>query len=448
MKGSMAQGPRHKPTHEQTREPPNGPPRSLFRRSLVVSLLASLFTSACRGAGEQTRTTLIVAAFPAEDEIVKAAIPEWKRRHPDVDIKLVSRQYADHHTAMTTALSTRTYLPDVMALEVHYVGGFTRTGALDDLRQTPYNFEADSKRFVPYAVAQVTGPHGELTAVPTDVGPGTLLYRNDILAKAGVVEADLTRSWESYVQAGIKIKAATGAFLIPNAHDIKEIVIRGGVKPGEGMYFDGSGHALVESPRFFRAFELARAVRQHGLDAKVLSWTSDWAEAFKRGSLATQMSGAWAAGHLATWLAPNTAGLWRAAQLPEGTYAAWGGTYFAIPKASNPANKAMAWEFIRMMTQEPAMQLAAFKQQNAFPALTETYSDPFFDEPIPFLGGARARQPWREAAMHIKPVRVHKQDDFAEEVVNSELDKVMEKGKDIADALRDANRLLQIRAAR
>ncbi|HEX7643759.1 MAG TPA: extracellular solute-binding protein [Burkholderiaceae bacterium] len=416
----------------------------LARPALWALLLAGV--SLCGMA--QARTILTVAAFPAEDEIVKAAIPEWNRRHPDVEIRLISRQIADHHTAMTTALSTRSHLPDVMALEIHYVGGFTRTGALDDLRQPPYNFTQDSKRFVPYAVAQVTGPHGELTAVPTDIGPGTLLYRTDILAKAGVTEADLTRSWESYVEAGIKIKAATGAFLIPNAHDIKDIVIRTGIKPGEGMYFDGDGHALVNTPRFAHAFELARAVRRNGLDARVLAWSSDWAEGFKRGSLATQMSGAWAAGHLATWLAPNTAGLWRAAQLPEGTYAAWGGTYLAIPKASDPANKAAAYEFIRMLTLEPAMQLAAFKEQNAFPALTETYTDPFFAQPIPFLAGQRARELWRDAAVHIGAVRVHKQDAFAEEVVNSELDKVLEKNKDIGQALADAERLLQRRALR
>jgi multiple sugar transport system substrate-binding protein len=417
-----------------------------FRMGVLLPALACLGTAV--NAMAQTHTVLTVAAFPSVDDIVKAAIPEWHRRHPDVEIKLISRQYADHHTAMTTALSTRSHLPDVMALEVHYVGGFTRTGALDDLRQPPYNFTADSARFVPYAVAQVTGPHGELTGAPTDIGPGTLLYRADLLAKAGVTQADLTRSWDSYVAAGIKIKAATGAFLIPNARDIKEIVLRAGIKPGEGMYFDGEGHALVNTPRFVQAFELARSVRQHGLDARVLTWSSDWAEAFKRGSLATEIYGAWVAGHMANWLAPGTAGLWRAAQLPEGTYAAWGGSYFAIPKASDPANKALAWEFIRMLTLEPAMQLAAFKQQDAFPALIETYQDPFFTEPIPFLGGQRAREIWRDAAFHINAVRVHKQDAFAEEVVNAELDKVMEKGKDIHEALADAERLLQRRASR
>lgn len=419
-----------------------------FGRSVWKSVSLLLATASCACMPAQAQTTLTVAAFPAVDEIVKAAIPEWKKRHPDVEIKLISRQYTDHHTAMTTALSTRSYLPDVMALEVHYVGSFTRTGALDDLLSPPYNIERERSRFAPFAYEQVIDANGAVSAVPTDIGPGTLLYRADILVKAGVSLADLTRSWESYVESGVKIKARTGAFLLSNAHDIKDIVIRTGIKPGQGIYFDSNSHVLVNSPRFVRAFTLAREVRRHGLDARVTAWSSDWAEGFKRGSLATQMSGAWLSGHLSNWLAPNTAGLWRASQLPEGAYATWGGSYFAIPKASNPANKALAWELIRLLTLDPAMQLAAFKQQNAFPALKETYTDPFFEQPIAFLGGQQARLLWRDAALRIGAVRVHKQDAFAEEVVNTELDKVLEKGKDIEEALHDAAHLLERRALR
>ena len=50
-------------------------------------------------------------------EIAKAALPIWQQLHPDVEVRIVSRQYADHHTAMTTALSTSVLLPDAMALE-------------------------------------------------------------------------------------------------------------------------------------------------------------------------------------------------------------------------------------------------------------------------------------------------------------------------------------------
>jgi multiple sugar transport system substrate-binding protein len=396
----------------------------------------------------QAQQTLVIAAFPAVDDIVRSAIPQWKRLHPNVDIKVVSRQFNDHHTAMTTSLSTTFYLPDVMALEVGYVGRFAQGGGLDDLALAPYNIKQFQSRYVPYAFQQATNRKGAVVAAPADVGPGTLLYRSDILDKAGVNPAELTQSWDSYVATGAKIKLATGAYLMAHARDMKDIVIRAGIQPGEGLYFDSQSKVLVTSPRFVRAFELARKVRQQRLDAKVGAWSNEWAEGFKRGTIATQMTGAWLAGHLSNWLAPSTKGLWRAAQLPEGAYAAYGGTFFAIPRSAPAGNKALAWEFIQMMTLNREVQLSAFKSQDAFPALLETYDDGFFAQPIDFLGGQKARLGWRTAVSNITAVSVHKQDAFADEVINTELDKVLDRGKDIATALADAQRLLEQRAHR
>jgi multiple sugar transport system substrate-binding protein len=396
----------------------------------------------------QAQQRITVAAFPAVDEIVRAALPAWRQLHPDVEVTVVSRELNDHHTAMTTALSTAVYLPDVMALEVGYLGRFAQGSGLEDLARPPYELRRYQSRFVAYAFEQASTPAGAVLAVPTDIGPGTLLYRRDLLAKAGVSEAELTQSWDGYVAAGVKIKAATGAYLLAHARDMKDILIRTGIKPGEGMYFDKDSRPLVTTPRFVRAFELARAVRQQKLDARVTAWSSDWTEGFKRGGIATQMSGAWLAGHLNNWLAPGTRGLWRAAQLPEGAFAAYGGTFFAIPRQAPAAQKLLAWQFIQLMTLDRTRQLAAFKSQDAFPALLESFDDPFFEEPLPFLGGQPARRDWRLAAAQIRAVQVHKQDGFAREVVDTELDKVLERGKDIATALADAQRLLQQRALR
>lgn len=398
--------------------------------------------------GAHAQQTLIVAAYPAVDEIVKSAIPAWKKLHPDVEIKVISRQFADHHTAMTTALSTSFYLPDVMALEVGFVGRFAQGGGLDDLSRPPYDIRRFESRWVPYSVQQATNRKGAIVAAPTDIGPGTLLYRSDLLAKAGVSEAELTRSWEGFVATGAKIKAATGAYLMAHARDMKDIIIRTGIQPGEGLYFDNQSNVLVTSARFVRAFELARKVRQGKLDARVSAWSPEWSEGFKRGTIATQMTGAWLAGHLNNWLAPSTKGLWRAAQLPEGAFAAYGGTFYAIPRGAPAEHKVLAWEFIQLMTLDREMQLSAFKSQDAFPALQDTFDDPFFERPIEFLGNQNARVGWRAAARRIAAVSVHKQDAFADEVINTELDKVLDRGKDIATALADAQRLLQQRALR
>ena len=250
------------------------------------------------------------------------------------------------------------------------------------------------------------------------------------------------------MNAGVKIKAATGAYLISNAQIVKDIVIRRGLKPGEGLYFDRDSRVLVNSPRFVRAFELARSVRRQKLDARVNAWSNEWAEGFKRGTLATELSGAWMAGQMANWVAPGTKGLWRAAQLPDNTFVGYGGSYYAIPRQSAPENKALAWELIQLLTLDPAMQFAAFKSQDAFPALLATHDDPFFEQPLPFLGGQPARALWRDAARRITATQVHKQNNFADEVIGTELDNVLDHGKDIGRALADAHRLLERRAHR
>jgi multiple sugar transport system substrate-binding protein len=284
--------------------------------------------------------------------------------------------------------------------------------------------------------------------VPSVIGPGTLLYRKDVLDKAGVTESDITKSWDSYVSAGVKIKASTGAYLLANARDMKDIVIRTGIQAGDGIYFSSNSVPLVTTPRFVRGFELAREIRQQKLDAKISAWSNEWGEGFKRGTLATQMTGAWLVGHMNNWLAPTSKGQWRAAQLPEKSFAAYGGSFLAIPKGAASANKAMAWELIQMLTLNKEMQTTAFTAQDAFPALLDAHTSPFFDQPVEFLGGQKARLIWRDASRQIKAVAVNELDAFAEEVVNTELDKVLDQGKDVSVALADAQKLLERRAKR
>lgn len=413
----------------------------VLRTALWGALTALTLASAALA-----QQTLTVAAYPAVDEIAKSAIAMWKKKHPTVEIKVISRAFADHHTAMTTALSTSSNLPDVMVVEYGFVARFAEGGGLEDLGAAPYNIKSQQAHFVPYAFRQGTTNAGTVVAVPSDIGPGTLLYRDDLMKKAGVKEADLTQSWDSFVASGAKIKAATGAYLVAHARDVKDIMIRSDIKPGEGLYIDNKGKVLVGTPRFVRAFELAKKVRDQKLDGKISAWSNEWSEGFKRGTIATQLSGAWLVGHLNNWLAPNTKGQWRAAQLPEKAYGSWGGSFYTIPKASK--NKALAWEFIQMMTLRPEMQLSAFKSQDAFPALVDVHKDAFFDESIEFLGGQKARLLWRDAANKIATVDVHKLDPIAEEIVNTELDKVLDQGKGIKTALADAKALLERRVAR
>jgi multiple sugar transport system substrate-binding protein len=427
------------PTHHAN---PAANAMKTLARALAIAAAVFVVTPAAHAAP----ITITVATFPDLDRAAKAALPRWRALHPDIEIKIVSLQYADHHTAMTTTLATGSGLPDVMAVDFRFIGKFAHAGGFENLLAAPYNAGPLLPQFVRFTIAQATNTRAELAAMPADIGPGTLLYRKDLIERAGLTEADLTRSWESFVEAGKTLKSKTGAYLLADAADLRDIVLRSGLAEGEGIYFDGAGKVLVDSPRFVRAFELGRAARQAGIDARVVAWTHEWAAGFRQGRVASQMMGAWLAGHLRNWIAPETAGLWRAAALPGGTAASYGGSFYAIPRKAQ--HKAEAWEFIRFMTLDRTMQLDALRVLDSFPALAAAHADPMMDEPIAFLGGQRARLLWRDIAAAVPAIPVNRNDAMATDVIRDEFENVVAQGKDIRRALADARALIERRARR
>ena len=391
-------------------------------------------------------TTITVATFPDLDRAAKAALPRWHAAHPDIDVKIVSLQYADHHTAMTTALATGSGLPDVMAIDFKFIGKFAASNGFENLDKPPYDAAALRSQFVPYTLAQATNAAGDLAALPADIGPGTLLYRTDLVAKAGLGETDLTKSWDSFIASGVKLKAATGASLLADSADIVDIVLRSNLQPGEGIYFDRSGKVLVDSPRFVHAFELGRAAQRAGIAAGTTIWTNEWVAGFRSNRIAGAMMGAWLAGHLKNWLAPDTAGKWRAAPLPAGATASYGGSFYAIPKRAQ--HKPEAWAFVRFMTADKQQQVDSLRALDTFPALLAAQQEPVISEPMPFLGGQKARELWRDIAAKVPAIPVDKYDSMATDVVRAEYQNVVTKGKDIATALADAKSLIEHRARR
>lgn len=413
-----------------------------------TAMLALLWLAAALVQAQSARAPvrLTVATYPDLDRALKVALPAFARRHPEVEVNVLSLGHKDHHTAMITALAAGAALPDLIALDMDFMGKFVESAGLEDLSRPPYNANLRRADVAKFAWQAGISRSGALRALPVDVGPGALFYREDLLARAGLAEQDLTRSWASFIAAGQRIRASTGAYLIAHAQDLKDIYIRAGLRDGEGVFFDAQGRSLVQTPRFQRAFELARSARAAGVDAGVRVWTNEWAEGFRRDVIASQMMGSWLGGHLKNWLAPGTAGKWRSAPLPEETAAAWGGSFYAIPVHSR--HKSLAWELLQLLALDRGQQLDAFRSLDAFPVLLAAQDDEFLAEPIAFLGMQAARLQWREMARRVPAIALDRYDAVADEVVRAELDKVLIRGKDIVQALRDAQATIERRVRR
>ncbi len=351
--------------------------------SLTLACSVALGLAATVNAAEQK---IRFDGFPDFDSSLKVLLPEFEQE-TGIKVDYLMNNHGDHHTKLTTNLATGSGAGDVIVVDVEKIGPFVASGGLVNLSQQ-YGADKYQERFAPYAWAQGKGADGNMYGIPVDLGPGVMYYRSDIFAKAGIDVKEAIKDWDSYIAAGEKLKQQN-VQLIASAADVAQAIIFTTVPEGEGLYFDKEGNPVVTSQRFVHAFEVAKTIRDKGLDGRILAWSNEWYEGFRNGTFATQLSGAWLLGHLNNWIAPETAGKWGVSHLPDGIYGSWGGSFLSIPTQSKHQDE--AWKLIEYMTTRRDIQLQHFATIAAFPANTTTYDDPMFQEEIAFLGGQKAR---------------------------------------------------------
>ncbi|HAS6190793.1 TPA: extracellular solute-binding protein [Vibrio vulnificus] len=406
--------------------------------SLTLACSVALGLAATVNAAEQK---IRFDGFPDFDSSLKVLLPEFEQEM-GIKVDYLMNNHGDHHTKLATNLATGSGAGDVIVVDVEKIGPFVASGGLVNLSQQ-YGADKYQERFAPYAWAQGKGADGNMYGIPVDLGPGVMYYRSDIFAKAGIDVKEAIKDWDSYIAAGEKLKQQN-VQLIASAADVAQAIIFTTVPEGEGLYFDKEGSPVVTSERFVHAFEVAKTIRDKGLDGRILAWSNEWYEGFRNGTFATQLSGVWLLGHLNNWIAPETAGKWGVSHLPDGIYGSWGGSFLSIPTQSKHQDE--AWKLIEYMTTRRDIQLQHFATIAAFPANTTTYDDPMFQEEIAFLGGQQARVLFADVAKNIKPVAPAKGDHVARSIIlENALMEVLDEGKDIKTALKEAERLIKRR---
>ncbi|MBS3933601.1 MAG: extracellular solute-binding protein [Truepera sp.] len=410
-----------------------------MKKLLVITLLLIM------GLAWAQTTKISIGLFEPLNEHVVRVLPKFNELHPEIEVEVRTLGFMDHHNTLVTALATGSGAADVVAVEIGFIARFVAEGGLVDLAQPPFNAGQFEELFVEYAWLQSRTADGRQVALPTDIAPGVMYFRRDHLATVGADINEVIGSWDSYIEYGRQLREH-GVFLIADAGSVASAIIRSDIPVGEGIYFSADGRPLLNSERFIQAATIAQRIRQEGLDAQIGAWSSEWFEAFRRGTVATELSGAWLAGHLETWMAPETAGLWGASEMPGGVLVSWGGSFYGIPTQSR--QQEAAWKLVQFLTTNPEIQLDAFRTINAFPAMPVTYDDPMFEEPLAFLAGQQARLLFADIAGRIQGIAVHPGDMVAEEIFGSAMGQILNEGVAVETALNEAQRLVERRFRR
>ncbi|TVQ97566.1 MAG: extracellular solute-binding protein [Spirochaetaceae bacterium] len=344
----------------------------------------------------------------------------FRSRFPNINVTFQSADFGGHHDRLTTQIAAGERTNDIEALEVAFIALFVEQGdALLDLNQPPFNAPSHIADLVDFAVAQGQTRAGEQVAIPVDIAPAVLFFRENLAREAGANFRDLG-SWEEFIRESRKV-TGNGRFAVPNASDVALIPLAG----GKGGWLDAAGNALEPRGKFMESLNLVAAVRDAGIDADLNAWSGPWIESFANGTVVSIPNGAWWGGALRTWVAPDVTD-WRVTYLPGRAMSSLGGTYLSIPASVPAENRAAAWEVIKYLTTTAEAQLLTFDTIDAFPALTTTYDDPVMSEPIPYFGNEPVRQIFADVALNMPSQIVSEYDRTIESIWGSIIGQVIE----------------------
>ncbi|MBA2263029.1 MAG: extracellular solute-binding protein [Chloroflexi bacterium] len=329
----------------------------------------------------------------------------FEKKYPKVKVKLVNvGAGAPHYQKLRAAIKSGQGAPDVTQVEYQYIPSFTLGNNLLDI--APYG-GADIKAQYPEWVWSQVAKDEALYGVPQDVGPMGLLYREDLLAEAGI---EVPKTWPDFAAAAESYRAASPksylANLAPNdpGHFVSYLW-QIGARP---FAFDGEQTVTVNL-----ASEEAKQVAKFWGDmvAKdVVSvdpdFTDSWYQGFSNGKYAAWPAAAWGPVFL-QGTAKKTSGKWRAADLPQWdpatpTSGNWGGSTDAVLALSkNPIAAAQLALFINT-DKESALRLAT--EQFLFPPSTTILEDPkFVGQEAPFYGGQKVNEKFTAISATVTP---------------------------------------------
>lgn len=318
----------------------------------------------------------------------------FMEEYPAINVTLENvGQGLDHYTKVRTALEAGSGAPDVIQVEYQYITSFAVTGDLLDL--TPYGAADLEDQYVPWVWNQVVAEDAVL-AIPQDSGPMGNLYREDILAAAGVTEPPAT--WEEYKTAAEAVRANTTSYIsnlaANQAGQWLGLFWQRGAKPfgydgGEGVTIDVNSAEAKEVVAYWQD------LIQNDLVSTDADFVDEWYAGLNQGKYAGWLTAAWAPVFL-SGAAADTSGLWRAAPLPqwnegENVSGNWGGSSDAVLATSE--NPIAAYELAKWINnaQEPALQFAT--EQFLFPTATAVLEDPaFVDQEPEFYGGQKVNE--------------------------------------------------------
>lgn len=355
--------------------------------------------AACTPAGEPV-TLEFTSWIPGIEDVVKI----WNDANPDIQVEVQTGPNGNSGTYQNFFNQIAAgNAPDLGQIEYDALPNFLVQGGVEDLSACE-NVVAAEGDFVDWAWGQVTlGSESSVYGIPQDIGPMALFYRADLFEANGI---EIPTTWEEYMDAARQIRALGGYITNFSQSDINQFA--GFVWQAGGQWFSNNGTDWTVDFTDEASTTVADYWQQmidEDLVSTVPAWTDEWNNAYNSGFAWTWPSAVWGANSIASG-APDTAGDWRVAPLPQWESEAaeggnWGGSSIAVLSGSDHLYEAT--QFALWLNTSDEALAALNEAANLYPAATSGLELPSLAEGVPFYGDQAIYDVFAQAATEVSP---------------------------------------------
>jgi multiple sugar transport system substrate-binding protein len=365
----------------------------------LISVMVVLVLAAATGcAGRPGRVTLTFWTWVPG---IEKSIDLWNSQNPGVHVELesitagVDGGYAKLFSAVKAGAG-----PDVAQVEYWEIPAFLLEQGLVELGR--YGARRHAGEFVPWQWQQGVFDGG-VYAIPQASGPMALYYRADLFQKWGI---EPPATWAEYERAARRIRQADpsvriGTFPPANSQWFIALAWQAGAR---WFGADRQWSVNIDDAPTRRVAAYWDRLRREGLISTVQDVQPGWYKAVHDGKIA-----AWVGPHWGDALlkgnAPNTAGKWRVAPMPQWgangprASANWGGSSTAVLRGTRYAREAL--RFAVWLNTDRRSVDHLIEGGYGWPAAAGITEGSALDRADPFFGGQRYNDVFADSDRHI-----------------------------------------------